>query len=371
LGFFIGVWKALDDTRLMRKAIELAKKGRGRVSPNPLVGAIIVKDGRIIGRGYHQAYGGPHAEINAISNTEEANCLGATLYVTLEPCNHEGKTPPCVDAVIKAGFRKVVVGTIDPNPLTNGRSVSKMLDAGIKVDVGVEEEESRRMNESFFKYITTGMPFVIMKTAQTLDSRIADTHRHASWITSDDSRAFVHEMRSHFDGVLIGTGTAMKDNPRLTVRHVEGQDPYRIILHGKSVLPRELHLFDKNSDERTIVAVPPDEAHHYKDYPHTTIWEIDRYEDGNINLSQLLIRAGKEKICSILLEGGNKLFTSFLRRKLIDKIYIAIAPKILGAGVPAFNNLEIETLDHAIELIGLEYSQKGNDIWVRGYPFWR
>jgi len=354
----------------MNKALDLAEKGRGYVSPNPLVGAVILKDGSIVGEGYHQKYGQAHAEINAINQAGE-NCRGATLYVTLEPCAHQGQTPPCVDAVIKAGFKRVVIATTDPNPITDGRGISKMMDAGIEVDVGLLEEKARKQNEVFFKYITSGMPFVILKVAQTIDSRIADERGHSHWITGEQSRAFVHKLRSDVDAIMLGGRTAAVDNPLLTVRHIEGENPYRIILHGRDVLGESLNLLAGNNDEKTIIAMPRGIAQKHPLYKKVKTWDIDTYEDGHLNIASLLIRAGKEKISSILVEGGGHIFSSFLKRKFVDKIYVAIAPSIMGAGVKAFADLGIDTLEHSIELNDLNVKRFGRDIWICGYPVWR
>ncbi|NIP43471.1 MAG: bifunctional diaminohydroxyphosphoribosylaminopyrimidine deaminase/5-amino-6-(5-phosphoribosylamino)uracil reductase RibD [candidate division Zixibacteria bacterium] len=354
----------------MQRALEIAEKGRGKVSPNPLVGAVIVKDGEIMGEGYHEVYGGPHAEINAMRGAN-SSCKGATLYLTLEPCSHHGKTPPCVNSVMEAGFKRVVIAAVDPNPKTNGKSITMMMDAGIEVDVGLLEEKARRQNEIFFKYIATSMPFVILKAAQTLDSKIADTTGHPKWITSDESRAFVHSLRSYVDAVAIGARTAVIDNPRLSVRHVEGRDPYRIILQDRTELPGDLHLFKDNEDNKTIIAAPPNEMDIQNHKQNAIMWSVDAYEDGTLNLTSLLIKAANQSISSILVEGGSLLFTSFLKRKLVDKIYIGIAPKIVGAGTPTFQELGIDTLEHSIYLSEVEYFRKGEDIWVCGYPIWR
>lgn len=359
----------MDDITLMQRALGLAEKGRGKVSPNPVVGAVIVKDGQIMGEGYHEFYGGPHAEINAMRSAN-SSCKGATLYLTLEPCSHHGKTPPCVNSIMEAGFKRVVVSTVDPNPKTNGRSISMMMDAGITVDVGLLEEQARKQNEIFFKYITTSMPFVIMKAAQTLDSRIADTTGRPKWITSEESRSFVHTLRSHVDAIAIGARTAVIDNPRLTVRHVEGKDPYRIVLQDRTELPTDLHLFKDNDDNKTIIAAPPNDRDIQNHRQNAIMWSVDAYEDDTLNLTSLLIKAANQSISSILVEGGSLLFTSFLKRKLVDKIYIGIAPKIIGAGIPAFQNLGIDILEHSIYLSEVEYLKKGEDIWVCGYPIW-
>ena len=355
----------------MKKALELAAKGCGCVSPNPMVGAIILKDGQIIGEGYHRRYGEAHAEINAINQAGVENCKGATLFVTLEPCAHEGKTPPCVDAVIKAGFQRVVIAMTDPNPLTDGRSVSKLMEAGIRVDVGVLEEEARNLNEAFIKYITTGMPFVTVKIAQTVDARIADINNQSHWITGEKSRQFVHKLRHKADAILIGGRTAVLDNPSLTVRHVEGNDPYRIILSTTEPLPDHLKIFAKNDDKKTIVVSTPELLPEYNKIENLTVWQIDKYENGRLNLGQLLIRAAKEKIANILVEGGSRLFSEVLRHKFVDKIYISIAPRILGQGIPALDNLGIDSIEHSIELADIDYTQKGKDVWMMGYPVYR
>lgn len=369
-GFFVCGDSSLNDLRYMQRALDLAVKGRGHVSPNPLVGAVIVRDNHVIGEGWHQHYGGPHAEINAIDSAGgPAECKGADLFLTLEPCSHYGKTPPCVEAVIEAGFRRVVVASVDPNPEVNGRSISMMMNAGIKVDVGLYEDKSRRMNEIFFKYITTRMPFVLLKAAITVDCKIADANGHSNWITGEQSRAYVHKLRSHYDAVVIGGETARIDNPHLTVRHIEGRDPYRIVLHDAKYLDKNLCLFRKNDDNRTIIAVPPQKADFYKDH-NAIIWEIEPYEDGGISLPRLLMKAGREKISSILLEGGSRLFSAFMKRKFVDKIMIGISPKILGTGLLAFNDLGIDSLSHAIEIRDPSYKRRGDDIWVTGYPIW-
>ncbi len=354
----------------MRRALALAEKGRGYVSPNPMVGAVIVKDGHIVGEGYHQRYGEAHAEINAIRDAHD-NTRDATLYITLEPCAHHGQTPPCVDAVINAGFRRVVVATADPNPKTNGRSISRMMDCGIQVDLGVMEEEARRQNEVFFKYITTEMPFVILKAAQTLDGRISDGSGQLKWITGEESLRFVHELRAGADAIVIGARTAIMDNPQLTVRHIEGPDPFRIVLQDNSDLPEHLFIFDKNDDNRTIIATPENEREYRAHAQNAIIWSIDAYENGMLNLAKLLMRAGKERITSILVEGGSMVFSSFLKHKFVDKIYFAIAPKILGTGIPTCVDLGISEVEHSIRLDHVDYFRKGEDIWVSGYPIWR
>ena len=214
--------------KFMKIAIELAKKGIGNVNPNPLVGAVIVKDGKIIGQGYHERYGEGHAEVNAFKSLDD-DPTGATMYVTLEPCFHYGKTPPCADRIIENKISKVIIGMVDPNPLVSGKGIEKLKNAGIEVEVGILEEECRKINEVFIKYITTKKPFVVMKTAMSLDGKIATKTGESKWITSEKSRLQVHILRNKFSGIMVGVNTIIKDNPELTCRVVEGNNPIRII----------------------------------------------------------------------------------------------------------------------------------------------
>lgn len=216
----------------MRLAIEIAKKGAGKVNPNPMVGAVIVKDERVIGQGYHKYYGGNHAEVNAFENLSD-NPEGATIYVTLEPCSHYGKTPPCVDKIIANKISKVVVGTLDPNPLVEGRGIKALKEAGIEVITGVLEEECKKLNEVFMKYILCKRPFVVLKTAMTLDGKIATESGESKWITSDKSRQEVHKLRNKLSAIMVGVNTVIKDNPELTCRLEGGKNPVRIIVDSK------------------------------------------------------------------------------------------------------------------------------------------
>ncbi len=242
----------MTDESYIQLTIEIAKKGEGSVSPNPLVGCVITKNNRIIGAGYHEKYGEAHAEINAINSCAES-LEGSTLYVNLEPCSHFGKTPPCVDRIIKEKIKRVVIGTLDINPLVSGNGVKALKKAGIEVKVGILEKECIELNKFFFKYITEKLPYVTLKAAQTLDGMIADKNNYSEWISSSESRKYVHWLRSRYDAVLIGSETARKDNPKLTVRMVEGRNPFRVVLDSNLKLKSKSKSFKNNSDNKTIV----------------------------------------------------------------------------------------------------------------------
>ncbi|MCJ7552329.1 MAG: bifunctional diaminohydroxyphosphoribosylaminopyrimidine deaminase/5-amino-6-(5-phosphoribosylamino)uracil reductase RibD, partial [Ignavibacteriaceae bacterium] len=240
----------MADESYIQLTLEIAKRGIGKVSPNPLVGCVITKNDKIIGAGFHTKYGDDHAEISAINSSRE-NLEGSTFYVNLEPCSHYGQTPPCVDRIIQEKIKRVVIGTLDVNPLVSGKGVRKLKDAGIEVKVGVLEKECEDLNKFFFKFINKKLPFVTLKAAITLDGKIADINSHSEWISSPESRRYVHSLRNKYDAVLIGLNTAMIDDPQLTVRHVEGRNPWRIILDSKLELPTDLKIFQKNNDKRT------------------------------------------------------------------------------------------------------------------------
>ncbi len=244
----------MADESYIQLTLEIAKRGIGKVSPNPLVGCVITKNDKIIGAGFHTKYGDDHAEINAINSSRE-NLEGSTFYINLEPCSHYGQTPPCVDRIIREKIKRVVIGTLDVNPLVSGKGVKKLKDAGIEVKVGVLEKECEELNKFFFKFLNKKLPYVTLKAAITLDGKIADINSHSGWISSPESRRYVHSLRNKYDAVLIGLNTAMIDDPQLTVRHVEGRNPWRIILDSKLELPTDLKIFQKNNDKRTILVI--------------------------------------------------------------------------------------------------------------------
>ncbi len=360
----------MNDKDYMQLALQLAKRGAGYVSPDPMVGAVIAHDGEIVGRGYYRKFGSPHAEAVAIQDAA-GKCKNATLYTNLEPCCHQGKNPPCTDAIIKAGISRVVSSIKDPNPKVNCGGFKKLRETGIEVESGLLEDEATELNEVFLKYITTRMPFVVAVIAQTTDSKIAQPDGHSQWITSPESRAEVHRMRAEYDAVLVGANTVRVDNPQLTVREVEGRDPKRIVVAGSSLLPKDSIVFTDDHSKSTIIACAPDQVDHYSGLGGVTVWGIDRSADGRVSIMNLLIRAGKDGIASVLVEGGSEITTSFLVHKLVDKIHVFTAPLILGSGVPSIGDIGITRLDRAITIRDARYRQVGTDSWTSGYPEWR
>jgi len=356
----------------MQRALELAEKGRGFTRPNPLVGAVIVKNGRIIGEGLHEYYGGPHAEINAFNQASE-DVSGATMYVTLEPCSHYGKTPPCAEAIVGRGLRKVVISLKDPNPVVAGRGIAILEAAGIEVHVGLLEKESRIMNEIFLKYITTRLPFVIMKTAMTLDGKIATRTNASRWITGEESREYVHELRKRVSGLMVGIGTVLADDPSLTTRLKtgNGKDPARIIVDSSARIPLSARVLNLKSEAETIIAVT-EKASSEKVMQLTEkgakVITVPS-KNGRVDLVELMRELGKRGIDSILLEGGSELNYAALYAKIVDKVCSFISPKIIG-GCTAKTPVGGEGKALMEEAIGLEYVAThlfGEDIMIEGY----
>ncbi|PIP11688.1 MAG: riboflavin biosynthesis protein RibD [bacterium (Candidatus Stahlbacteria) CG23_combo_of_CG06-09_8_20_14_all_40_9] len=344
----------------MRYALTLAKKGKGTTSPNPMVGAVVVKNRRIVGKGYHKRKGKPHAEYIAI---EDAGSLarGATLFVTLEPCVHFGATSPCVDTIIKAGIKKVFVATIDPNPIVNGKGVKKLLDAGVDVEVGLCEKKAIELNEIYNKFITTGEPFVILKVATTLDGRIATETHESKWITDEVGRRYVHELRSWVDAVLVGINTISTDDPLLTTRLAKGKNPKRIVLDSDFRIPANARVLG----DGCIIATASSQEREI----NAEVWRLSNDKTGRVDIKALLKEAGKRSITSILVEGGRDVYTSFLRNKLVDKFYIFIGTKIFGEnGIPFVGNLGIQSLKNAINMEYTRVKRIGRNVLITGYP---
>jgi len=353
----------------MKLTINLAKKGMGKTSPNPLVGAVVVKNDQIIGKGYHKRFGQPHAEANALKACKD-KAKGATLYVNLEPCCHYGKTPPCTDIIIKSGIRKVVCAIPDPNPQVNGRGIRILKEGGVDVHLGVLEEEAKKLNEIYLKFITTGLPFVMLKVAQTLDGRIATKLGESKWITQKDCRRFVHFLRSWVDAVLVGANTVKIDNPELTIHNARGEDPIRIILGSSGKMSDNLKVIRENKNGKTIITTTNQKTKE-KFKEKVEIWKLKKDKHGKIDLVQLLKKAGENQITSLLVEGGRGVFTSFLKEKLVDKIYYFLSPKILGNGLTSFGDLGVGEISGSITLRDYEIKRFNNDLLVIGYPVWR
>ena len=358
----------LRNEEYMREALRIATKARGRTSPNPMVGAVIVKDGRIIAEGWHRQAGTPHAEVHALKMAGNL-AKGATLYVTLEPCSHFGRTPPCANAIIQAGIRKVVAAMSDPNPKVAGRGFQILRDAGIEVEVGICEDEARKLNEVFLKWVTTDKPFVTLKTAMSLDGKIATSTGQSQWITSETSRRRVHELRDIHDGIMVGIGTILADNPSLTTRIEGGKNPVRIIVDSNARTPLNSNVVI-DGQAKTIISVT-------KNAPTARLLsltsagvEIIVAGDGaNVDLNLLMNEIAKREITSIFVEGGGTLNFSLLEAGLVDKVYAFIAPKIIGGG-EALTSVEGEgfkNLANAIQLKDISTEMIDNDVLISGY----
>ncbi len=360
------------DIRFMERALELAEKGRGYTNPNPLVGAVIVKLGRIIGEGYHEFYGANHAEVNAFKNAVE-DVMGATMYVTLEPCSHYGKTPPCAKAIVEKGIKKVVIGIQDPNPLVAGRGIEILKKNGIEVVLGVLEEKGKKLNEIFLKYITTGLPFCIMKTAMTLDGKIAAQTGDSKWITGELSRKYVHGLRHRTASIMTGIGTILADDPMLNTRleNGGGSDPIRIILDSSARIPLKAKVLNLDSKASTII-VTTEKADKEKIKAIEEMGAeviIAPLKNNGVDLSFLIRVLGEKKIDSILLEGGSKINYAALEEGIVDKVNAFIAPKIIGgdnAKTPVGGEGR-QLMKDAITLKNIEVYHFENDIMIEGY----
>ena len=351
----------MPEEKYMRRAIKLAKKGSGHVNPNPLVGAVIVREGEIIGEGYHECYGQLHAERNAIANAKKrGNSLeGSTIYVTLEPCCHYGKTPPCTEAIIEEKIARVVVGSDDPNPLVSGKGFQMLREKGIEVIPHFLKEECDAMNHVFFHYIRTGTPYVAMKYAMTMDGKIACYTGDSKWVTGEESRAHVQTLRNHYKGIMAGIGTVLADDPMLNCRIEGGRDPIRIIADSHLRIPMDSQLVRTAGQQPLIVACLPDadeeKAAQLQEkgvevlrIPGVTTADITEEQKEVISLPVLMKELGARKIDGILLEGGGQLNESALQAGIVDRIYCYIAPKIFG-GAQAKTPVEGQGLTRAAD----------------------
>lgn len=340
----------------------------GSVSPNPLVGCVIIKNERIIGAGFHEKYGGKHAEINAIDSSIES-VEDSTMFINLEPCSHQGLTPPCADKIIESKIKRVVVGTLDMNPLVSGSGIKKLKSAGVEVKVGVLENECIALNKFFFKYITTGLPYVTVKVAQTLDGRIADEHGESKWISSTQSRRYVHDLRSKYDAVLVGAGTVKRDDPNLTVRLVEGRNPRRVIIDTCLSIKSTNKLYLNNGDKKLIIVTSVknlDRKNKIKRLLNcgAKLVFVNEEEKNKLSLREVLKELGKMKITSVLVEGGGGVFTSFIKKNVYDEILLFMTPKILGAGLPVINNIGIKSIRNALKIKIGNFEKVGDDLMV-------
>lgn len=358
------------DEYYMGLAINLARKGIGKVNPNPMVGAVIVKYNKIVGTGYHEKYGGKHAEINAIENSRES-LNGSTMYVNLEPCSHFGKTPPCVDKIIENKINKVVIASVDPNPLVQGKGVKKLRDAGIEVKVGVLDEENKKLNEVFLKYIKNKKPFVVMKVAMSLDGKISTTTGQSKWISCDESRRYVHKLRSEVMSILVGINTVIKDNPMLDCRLENGKNPIRIIVDTTLKIPIDSKIVSSSKSIRTIVVTTKHSNRNVMKLLEDKGVEIltVNLKNNLVNLKEMINKLGELNIDSILIEGGSSLNYSAINENIVDKVQVYVAPIILGgeSSKTPIGGQGVADIKEAFKLDKLEYKQVGSDILIEGY----
>jgi diaminohydroxyphosphoribosylaminopyrimidine deaminase/5-amino-6-(5-phosphoribosylamino)uracil reductase len=358
-----------DQAYYMKLALRLALRARGQTSPNPLVGALVVRNGRIVGRGYHRKAGLAHAEVIAL---DEAGPLaeGATLYTTLEPCTHFGRTPPCVHRIVSSGIKKVVIGSIDPNPLNNGKGVNLLEEHGIKVEVGVLGDELNRLNEAFIKYISRKIPFVCVKVAQSLDGRIATSSGDSKWITSDKSRGLAHRLRGRYDAIMVGVNTLLRDDPKLDAWFSRRQ-PVKIIVDSNLSTPAKAKVFSGPSPVIivTLPAKPGQETENRKILAgKARILEV-KEKEGQINLKDMLKMLARLEITSILVEGGGTLIGSLFDEGLVDKVIFFISPKIIGGAqaVGSVMGRGVARVDKALRLKKLRLRHIAEDILIEGY----
>lgn len=338
-----------QDKKYIRIALELAQRGKGLTSPNPCVGAVVVKDGKIVGRGYHRRAGGPHAEIYALRQAGR-KAKGATLYVSLEPCCHYGRTPPCVNSILFSGIRRVVAAIKDPNPLNNGKGIAWLKREGIKTEVGILEDEARKLNEAFIKYITKKIPFVTVKVAQSLDGKIATRTGDSKWISGAKARRFVHCLRSKVDAVIVGARTVLKDDPLLTARIKGGnvKQPLRVILCGDSKIPASARILNSKGGQVII---------------------LKARKNGRVDIKSLLKDLAKKGITHVLIEGGGEVIASAFEAKVVDKVYFFISPKIIGGrqAITSVEGVGVNRVNKAIDIKDAIVHKLGGDFMIEGY----
>lgn len=359
------------DEKYMAMALRLASRAMGRTSPNPMVGAVVVKEGKVISRGYHKKAGTPHAEAIALKKAG-ALTRGATLYVTLEPCFHTGKrTPPCTPLVIQSGVKRIVIAMIDPNPMVSGRGVEALKASGMEVTTGVLEEEARRLNEAYIKYIRTGMPFVTLKIAQTLDGKIATAKGESKWITGDEARREAHKLRDSNDAVLVGINTVLKDDPSLTTRIHGGRDAIRVIVDSRLRIPLSAKVLTLNSLARTVIAT-------LRSAPKRRIERLVqagaeiimvKSSRGMVDMKDLMKKLGRMGIMSVLIEGGSEINASALKAGIVDKVIMFIAPMLMSGrdSISSIGGASPLRLRDGFMLKDISVRFMGKDLMLKGY----
>ncbi|MCL5057333.1 MAG: bifunctional diaminohydroxyphosphoribosylaminopyrimidine deaminase/5-amino-6-(5-phosphoribosylamino)uracil reductase RibD [Actinobacteria bacterium] len=361
----------MDNSYYMRMALDLAASAMGRTSPNPMVGAVLVKDGKVLGKGYHARAGTPHAEIVALSDAGEA-ARGSTLYVTLEPCCHHGRTGPCTEAVIAAGVKKVVAAMTDPNPVVAGKGFDRLREAGLEVEAGILEEDARNLNEVFIKYITTGLPFVVMKSAASLDGKIATRTGESQWITGPGAREYGHRLRDRYDAVMVGINTVLADNPSLNTRLPGGgRDAVRVVLDSQARTPPEANIIKSSPLAPVIIITTPGApAEKVKALEgNGARVEIVPAVSGRVDMKEAFASLARRGITSVLIEGGGQVHASALDSGMVDKVVWFIAPMLIGGreAPGALGGEGPESLAGATALDRVSVSRIGGDILVEGY----
>lgn len=359
-----------DDMHWMRRALELAARGRGAVEPNPLVGAVVVRDGACVGEGWHQRYGGPHAEVNAFAAAGEA-ARDATLYVTLEPCCHHGKTPPCTDAVLAAGVRRVVAAMRDPFPAVSGEGLALLQRAGVEVEAGVSEADARMLNAPYLKLLATGRPYVHAKWAMTLDGKIATRSGDSKWISNAASRQIAHAIRGRMDGIIVGIGTALADDPLLTARPPGPRVACRVVLDSRARLPIDANLVRTAHEVPTLVVTGASAPSSHRQALRERGCELLELavESGRRQATALLDELGRRRFTNVLVEGGGGVLGSFVDARAIDEVHVFVAPRLVGgsdARSPVLGR-GVERLADALSLSRLEVQTVEGDVYLHGY----
>jgi len=359
-----------DKEKYMQMAIDIANKGKGFVNPNPLVGAVIVKNGKVIGIGYHEKFGEGHAEVNAFKNATE-DVEGADMYVTLEPCSHYGKTPPCALKIIDKKIKRVFVSQLDPNPLVNSKGIKLLKDAGIEVETGILENETQSQNEIFLKYIQTKTPFVAIKYAMTLDGKIATKTRDSKWITNEKSRAYVHELRNQYMAIMAGVNTIITDDSKLNTRRDQpSRNPIRIILDPELRIPLSSYVVQSANEQQTWIVtgehIDQEKCGQLKSHG---VKIVQCPTNPNINLQELMVYLGEQKIDSVLIEGGSYMHAQAIESKIADKAFVFISPKIIGGSnaLTPVSGEGVELMSNAYLLNRTTIHTFDDDILIEGY----
>jgi len=349
----------MNDHYYLNRCFQLARKGKGKVSPNPLVGAVIVKKGEVISKGYHKNYGSAHAEVNAIKDADK-NVTGSTLYCNLEPCCHTSKqTPPCVPFIIQKKIKRVVISNLDPNTQVNGMGVQQLRKAGIEVITGILEDEGKDLNKFYFKFVQEKLPFVALKIAQSVDGKISEAKNKQTWLTGKESIKFVHKLRSEYDAILVGANTIKVDDPQLNVREVNGRNPIRIIIDGKLSVPPNSKILNNTEPEKTwIFTSQKSNQKKLKQLEKlgVKVFSIKNAANRRINLKAVLKLIAKNRINSVLVEGGQEIFSQFYSQKLFDELIVLQTPIILGEGLSGLNSAQLNNLPL------IEKNRLGHDI---------